>query len=246
VFAIPTLYSQAPDYFDGAFFGDTWSGTAHASTSVSSSKGVFQSPTYNTWSRFRKITATLRSRPLDTILSGLSGATALGVGSSGLATWDDPTSFWDDASATWGAAASLATVSFVSNYIYNGVNSIWIHRGSSGIGGVISDHVTPMVGAHVRAEITVFLPSTLAVTSVVKIVDSATKSIIYLQETITSPRGGWRTYITNFIVSDGTSICIDIESDGVVSSDLCRHELQDDHHLHVGVQRRMGYQLGSR
>lgn len=220
VFAIPTLYTQAPDYFDGAFFGDAWSGTAHASTSTSPTKGVLQSPTYNTWSRFRKITASLKAKPLETILSGLDGATSLGVGSSGLATWDDPVSTWADTSATWGAAAALATVSFVSSYIYNGVNSIWIHRGTSGIGGVYSDTATPPVGAHVRAEITVFLPSTLSVTSVVKIVDSATKSTVYLQETITSPRGGWQTYVTNFIVSDGTAICVDIESNGNVSSDL--------------------------
>lgn len=220
VFAIPTLYTQAPDYFDGGFFGNTWSGTAHASTSLSATKGIFQSPVYNTYSQFRKITATLRARPLDTILSGLDGATAIGVGSSSLATWDDPLATWADASASWGAASSLATVSFTSNYIYNGVNSAWIHRGTTGIGGVYSAPVTPMNGAHVRAEITVFLPSTLDVTSVVKIVDSATKSTVYLKETITSPRGGWQTYITNFIVSNGTPIVIDIESDGTVASDL--------------------------
>jgi hypothetical protein len=111
-------------------------------------------------------------------------------------------------------------VSFVSDYIYNGVNSIWLHRGDSGVGGVYSAPITPSVGAHVRAEVTFFLPSSLDVTSVVKIVDNATKSTIYLQETITSPRGGWQTYITNFIVSDGTQICISIESDGTVASDL--------------------------
>ena len=220
VFQIGNLYTQAPDYFDGGFFGDSWSGTAHASTSTSATKGVFQSQTYNTWSKFRKITASLRAKPLDIALSGIDGATPNGVGSSGLATWDDPMSTWDDAVATWGAAASLATVSFTSNYIYNGVSSIWIHRGTSGVGGVFSSAITPPVGAHVRAEITVFLPSTLDITSVVKIVDSATKSTIYLQETITSPRGGWQTYVSNFIISDGTSICVDVESDGSVSSDL--------------------------
>lgn len=220
VFEIPTLYSQAPDYFDGAFFGNTWSGTAHASTSLSATKGVFQSPEYNTWSQFKKITASLRAKPLEIILEGLDGATALGVGGAGLSTWEDGVSMWSDALATWGAAASLATVDFVSGYIYNGVNSIWIHRDNSGVGGVYSDDATPFTGAHVRAEITVFLPSTLDVTSTVKIVDSATKTVEYLKETITSPRGGWQTYVTNFIISDGTPICIAIESDGDVASDL--------------------------
>lgn len=220
VFLIPNLYTQSPDYFDGGFFGNTWSGTAHASTSLSATKGLFESPVYNTYSQFRKIKAALRAKPLDVLLSGLDGATAIGVGASSLATWEDPLATWADATASWGAASSLATVSFTSNFIYNGVNSAWIHRGTTGIGGVYSSPITPMVGAHVRAEITVFLPSTLDVTSVVKIVDSATKSTVYLKETITSPRGGWQTYVTNFIVSDGTAIVIDIESDGTVASDL--------------------------
>lgn len=220
VATIPTLYSQSPEYFDGAMFGNTWSGTAHASTSLTATKGLLQSPQYNTYSNFRKITASLRAKPLDTLLSGLDGATAIGVGSSGLSTWEDTTSTWADASATWGAAADLATISFVSGFIYNGVDSIWIHRGTSGIGGVYSDSVTPVVGAHVRAEITVFLPSSLDITNVVKIVDAATKTTVYLQETITSTRGGWQTYVTNFIISDGTEILVDIESDGDVASDL--------------------------
>jgi len=220
IFAIPTLYSQAPDYFDGNFFGDTWSGTANGSTSLSPTKAIFQSPQYNTWSQFRKITATLKAKPLDTILSGLAGATALGVGSSSLATWEDVSATWADPTAAWGAASALATINFTSNYVYNGVNSIWMHRGTTGVGGVFSATATPFTGAHVRAEITVFLPSTLNVTSVVKIVDFATKSTVYLKETITSPRGGWQKYVTNFIISDGTPICIDIESDGSVASDL--------------------------
>jgi len=220
VFETPTLFTQPWDYFDGNSFGNIWSGTANASTSLSPTMGVFQSPVYNTWSQFRKITATLRAKPLEIILSGLDGAEAIGVGSASLATWEDPLATWGDPAAAWGAAASLATVSFTSDYIYNGVNSIWIHRGESGIGGVYSDSVTPMSGAHVRAEVTVFLPSTLDVTSTVKIVDEATKSTVYLKETITSPRGGWQTYVSNFIVSDGTEICIAIESDGSVSSDL--------------------------
>lgn len=220
IFAIPTLYSQAPDYFDGNGFGNTWSGTANGSTSLSPTKGIFQSPVYNTWSQFRKITATLRAKPLDSILSGIAGATALGVGSSSLATWDDVSAKWADPTAAWGAASALATINFTSNYVYNGVNSIWMHRGTTGVGGVFSATATPFTGAHVRAEITVFLPSTLNVTSVVKIVDFATKSTVYLKETITSPRGGWQTYVTNFIISDGTPICIDIESDGSVASDL--------------------------
>lgn len=220
VFAIPNLYTQVPDYFDGNSFGNTWSGTANASTSLSPEQGILQSPTYNTWSQFQKITAKLWARPLEVILSGLEGASAIGVGASGLATWEDSVSFWADTSASWGAAASLATVNFVSNYIYSGVNSIWIHRDNSGVGGVASDSATPFEGAHVRAEITVFLPSTLDVTSVVKIVDAATKTTVYLQETITAPRGGWQTYVTNFFISDGTEICIAIESDGSVASDL--------------------------
>ncbi len=220
VFAIPTLFSQAPDYFDGAFFGNTWSGTAHASTSLSPTKGVFQSPVYNSWSQFRKINATLRAKPLETILSGLDGATAIGVGADSLATWEDTLATWSDSTASWGAASALATVSFTSDYIYNGVNSAWIHRDGTGVGGVYSSPVTPFTGSHVRAEVTVFLPSTLDVTSVVKIVDAATKSTVYLKETITSPRGGWQKYVTNFIISDGTQIVVDIESDGTVASDL--------------------------
>lgn len=220
VFAVPTPYSQAPDYFDGSFFGNSWSGTAHASTSTSPTKGIFQSPTYNSWSQFRKITATLKAKPLETILSGLDGATAIGVGAGSLATWEDTLATWADPSASWGAASALATVSFTSDYIYNGVNSAWIHRDGTGVGGVYSSSVTPFNGAHVRAEITVFLPSTLDVTSVVKIVDAVTKSTVYLKETITSPRGGWQKYVTNFIVSDGTAIVVDIESDGTVASDL--------------------------
>lgn len=220
VFAIPSLYTQAPDYFDGGSFGNTWSGTAHASTSLSPTKGIFQSPTYKTWSQFRKITATLRARPLEVLLSGLDGASALGIESSSLAVWEDPVAAWADSVATWGAASALATIDLVSDFVYNGVNSIWIHRGTTGVGGVYSAAITPMAGAHVRAEITVFLPSSLDVVSVVKIVDSATKSTVYLKETITSPRGGWQTYVTNFIVSDGEEICIAIESDGDVASDL--------------------------
>ncbi|HEY6020541.1 MAG TPA: LysM domain-containing protein [Candidatus Paceibacterota bacterium] len=220
VFRTNSLYEQAPDYFDGGFFGNTWSGTAHASTSLSPTKGIIQSPVFNTWSQFRKVKASLRARPLETLLSGLDGASALGVGAATLATWEDPLATWADATASWGAAAALATVDFTSNYVYNGVNSIWIHRGSSGIGGVFSAPITPFTGAHVRAEVTVFLPSTLDITNTVKIVDQATKTTVYLQETITSPRGGWQTYVTNFIISDGTQICIDIESNGSVSSDL--------------------------
>lgn len=220
VFRTDNLYTQAPDYFDANQFGNTWSGTANASTSLSPTMGILQSPVYNTWSQFKKITATMRAKPLETILSGLEGATSLGVGASSLATWEDPLATWGDAVASWGAAASLATVDFTSDYVYNGVNSIWMHRGSSGIGGVYSSSIIPYNGAHVRAEVTVFLPSTLDVTSVVKIVDAATKTTVYLQETITSPRGGWQTYVTNFIISDGTEICVDIESDGSVSSDL--------------------------
>jgi len=220
VFRIDNLYTQAPEYFDGGSFGASWSGTAHASTSTSPTMGVLQSPTYNTFSQFRKITATLKARPLEVILSGIENAEVIGVGSSSLATWDDPVATWADPVATWGAAASLATVDFTSDYVYNGVNSIWIHRDESGVGGVYSDSATPTDGAHVRAEVTVFLPSTLDVVSTVKIVDQATKAIVYLQETITSPRGGWQTYVTNFIVSDGTEVCIAIESDGSVASDL--------------------------
>ncbi len=220
VFEVPNLYTQAPAYFDGGSFGNTWSGTAHDSTSVSPEKGIIQTPTYNTWSRFRKITASLRARPLDVILSGIENASAIGIGSVGLSTWGDTLSTWDDTMATWGAATGLATVSFVSDYVYNGVNSIWVHRDSSGVGGVYSDSATPSVGSHVRAEVAVFLPSTLDVTSVVKIVDQATKSTVYLQETINTPRGGWQTYITNFFVSDGTEIAIAIESNGSVASDL--------------------------